>query len=466
MFPIIILLIEAGRIFAFVGGPAAKGLPGVGFVMAFFIVLIGFFGPLFLLPKTFRWGGSLMQTVGQNAFKFSGSFSERPKKYFQNRQQDWSEQRRRRSTYRVATGEGFSKNPLSWYRTPLDRIRSGKMDPLKQVPGYRDVGRRSVEEYVRAGEEIYQKDIEAARAKVLREGQAIRARGGNWDLYFQQIADGAESYKDEKLGKVEIGKRSDLERTAARKQLATLGAQTNWRYLESYYQQSIDPSSNMSDQERVDARKFFDDNVQLVMPKLPHVYTGAAAAADSNPTTIGSMHGVGVEAILSNLSRTINDTSRRPSDRSNAQSALLTFLKNFQEAASNPNITVENGSLRAVKAFLDSDQGAGFRQQINYDSDNPNNPGRDGRVPRNIPSLPVADSLRVTPEVRAQIDTLKSVLAPAIDPQTGTYTPTIAPTATGEVRVEHEDRPQQGTQPPPNTGRFNPPGDSSSTGGF
>ena len=57
MFPLIIAIIAGGRIFAKIG---SGGHDFVGF----FIVLVGFFGPLFILPKTFKWGGTLMQTAG------------------------------------------------------------------------------------------------------------------------------------------------------------------------------------------------------------------------------------------------------------------------------------------------------------------------------------------------------------------------------------------------------------------
>jgi hypothetical protein len=38
--------------------------------------MVGYFGPLFLLPKTYRWGGGIMSTAGQ----YIGSFGERTQK--------------------------------------------------------------------------------------------------------------------------------------------------------------------------------------------------------------------------------------------------------------------------------------------------------------------------------------------------------------------------------------------------
>jgi hypothetical protein len=453
MFPIIVLVVEAGRIFAYVAGPTSGGG-----LIGLFIVMVGFFGPLFLLPKSYKWGGQAMQLAGNGAFKASNALSERPKKYFQGRQQDWTEQRRRESAQRVANKEGFNRR-RPW-RFPLDQLRSGKLDPLKQTPGYRAVGERSVQAYIGAGEEVYQKDVGAAQAKILREGQAIRARGGDWDQYFQEIANGSESYKDSKLGTVELGKRSKLEKVAALKQIATLGAQTNWRYLESLHNRMTSPTSTMSDQEKVETRKFFDDNSQTILPRLPHIYTGVAAAADANPGGIGQMHGVEIESIMSNLSGTINNESKTPNERANAQRSLLTFLQNFQAAADNPNIQLENGGLRAVKAFLDSDQGAGFRRQINHDSPDPSKPGRDSRENRKIPVLPESHEVAFSPEARAQLDALKTVLADRINPETGTYSGSTRPgrpaSAVGEVRIEHEP----GTVITPDSPDFLPPNSS------
>jgi hypothetical protein len=472
MFPIIVLIIEAGRIFAFVAGPAAGG----GFI-ALFIVMVGFFGPLFILPKTFKWGGALMQATGNAAFKASDRYLTGEKaganKYLRNRQQDWTEQRRRASVQRVANKEGF--NPKRPWRLPLDQLRSGRLDPLKQVPGYREVGRRSVESYIHAGEEIYQKDVEAARAKVLREGQAIRARGGNWDRYFQMVGDGEESYYDDELKEtIPIGKRNELEKVAAMKQTAILGAATNWRYLESKSEEmnnmgraTLDDGSANRDynpEKATELRKFFDDNVQTIMPKMPHIYTGVNAAAESNAGTISQIHPVGVESILGNLSETIN-TSSSASKRATAQKQLVTFLQNFQEAADNPNIQVDNGAMRAVKGFLDSDQGADFRREINYASRDPARPGADGRVPREIPVLPLASEVSVDPNVRAELNRLKTEVADKINPMTGAYSPAAAePGGEGVLRVEHEpERPPPGTQPPLGGGRFNPPPGGSST---
>jgi hypothetical protein len=71
MFPIAIALIYTGRIFAYVVGSEDNGT-----LLNFIFIMVGYFGPLFLLPKTYRWGGGIMSTAGQ----YIGSFGERTQK--------------------------------------------------------------------------------------------------------------------------------------------------------------------------------------------------------------------------------------------------------------------------------------------------------------------------------------------------------------------------------------------------
>ena len=70
MFPLVVALVAAGRIFAYVSASSSNGT-----LIAFLLVLIGFFGPLFLLPKTFKWGGALMSSISNASFQGSGKIS-------------------------------------------------------------------------------------------------------------------------------------------------------------------------------------------------------------------------------------------------------------------------------------------------------------------------------------------------------------------------------------------------------
>ncbi|MBX4197672.1 hypothetical protein KW801_03940 [Candidatus Saccharibacteria bacterium] len=460
MFPIVVAIIAAGRVFAYVVGTQNNQSN----LISLLFILVGFFGPLFLLPRTFKWGGQAMSLAGNGIMRASSKVSERPKKFLDTRQEELSAERTRRSAERVAGGEGF--NAMRPWRFPIDKFKSGDWDPTRGVIPKGAFGgrlnkegsrRRQVahDRYVQAGEESRKKDVEAARERILRQGQAIRARGGNWDKYFQQIADGGGIYRDGDVVE-DIGKTSELERVAARTQLATLGSQTNWRYLEDYYEKSRDKDSGMNEPERIEARKFFDDNVDKMITKLPHLYTGVGAAADSKAPAIGQMHGVEVEAILSGLSKTINSTKPNVTveDKSKAQVSLLSFLQNFQEAAANPNIRVDNGALKAVKGFLDArpaEQGGGgdFLKEINQAT-------HDGRgVRKNLLELMDAGSLvGISPETRSQLAGLKTQIADRIDPQTGTYS--VTPSL-GEVVVSPTSvQPSSGTFPAPESTNWSP----------
>jgi hypothetical protein len=458
MFPLIMAMLSAGRIVAFITSQAGNGasmfVPHLGIAhlgpvpvpymasatgFADLVIIIGaYFAPYFLLPKTYSWGGQLLGQAGKAVENLTSKGSEAPKKFLKSREEGYRAERRRKSQERVAAGQDNFRtlNPIKWGSTTVDKLRSGKWDPTLGRPKFIAGGSRrrqaSIDSYVQSGEETYQKDIEAARTRVLREGQNIRARGGNWDRYFQMVADGVESYEDDKLGLIKIGKRSEAERDAARKQTAILGSATNWRYLEEYYQRANASSEEeeemrssgrghliMSAQEKVRARKFFDDNVQTIMPKMPHFYQGYAAAADATGSALAGQHGVEVESILAHFSKKIEDATKAgdADELDKAQRSLLTYLQNFNEAASNPNIHLDNGAIRAVKGFLDSTGGAEFRKEINTRA-------IDGRAVREIPTVESYDTLSgLSPDVKSEIDRIKDSLAPRIDSVTGTLSP-------------------------------------------
>lgn len=65
MFPLIMGLLAVGKIFAIITG----GASGSNVVLKFIFVLIGFYGPFFLIPKTFKWGGTAMSLASQGISK-------------------------------------------------------------------------------------------------------------------------------------------------------------------------------------------------------------------------------------------------------------------------------------------------------------------------------------------------------------------------------------------------------------
>ena len=62
MYPLIVTIIAAGRIFAYSVGAFNNGT-GSGFEN-FWFVIAGYFLPLFILPKAYKWGGSIMTAAG------------------------------------------------------------------------------------------------------------------------------------------------------------------------------------------------------------------------------------------------------------------------------------------------------------------------------------------------------------------------------------------------------------------
>lgn len=59
MFPLVVGLVAAGHIFAYI-----VGTQGNGTFLNLIFIMVGVFGPLFLLPKTFKWGGQAMSLAG------------------------------------------------------------------------------------------------------------------------------------------------------------------------------------------------------------------------------------------------------------------------------------------------------------------------------------------------------------------------------------------------------------------
>src|SRR3990167_2716448 len=150
MFPLIILIIAGGRIFAKIGS-------GQSDLVGFFIVLVGFFGPLFILPKTFKWGGTAMQAVGGRIAEAGQKGLKKPKEFLGERQKGYKEERRLRSKERVAAGEGYNrKRP---WRYPVDKFLSGQWDPT--LWGRR--AERALATYKKTGRDAYTEDLGAAR---------------------------------------------------------------------------------------------------------------------------------------------------------------------------------------------------------------------------------------------------------------------------------------------------------------
>ena len=93
MFPLAIALIASGRIFAYVAG-TQQDTEDVDELISLIIICVGFFGPLFLLPRTFKWGGAALG-LAYNAINSAGQRGIRAwepavKGYTERKQGQWA----------------------------------------------------------------------------------------------------------------------------------------------------------------------------------------------------------------------------------------------------------------------------------------------------------------------------------------------------------------------------------------
>ncbi len=118
MFPLAIAIIATGRIFAYIVGTQKNGI----FLNVIFI-LIGYFGVLFILPKTFKWGGTIM-TAGSNTInglvtKASAGAKEPIKGYGQR----WQGERAKRYNPQAKWGTRAVRRIQSGHILPTERSR-------------------------------------------------------------------------------------------------------------------------------------------------------------------------------------------------------------------------------------------------------------------------------------------------------------------------------------------------------
>lgn len=116
MFPIAVAIIAAGRIFASVVGTQNNGQ----FLNLIFI-MVGFFGPLFILPKTFKWGGQIMQMAGKNLESVGQRFGKKQAEVWKGYQE----------RYAGKAGNRYNPSAGVFSRT-FRRVQSGHMLPTER----------------------------------------------------------------------------------------------------------------------------------------------------------------------------------------------------------------------------------------------------------------------------------------------------------------------------------------------
>lgn len=161
MFPLVVVLVASGRIFAYVAGtqntsPALH----ISVLLNFVIIMVGYFAPLFILPKTYKWGGSLMQQVGNGIHSTIKPLSEMSSKGAHGLGE--------RFQGRIAKSYNPDKEAQSWGGRTMRRIGSGHIVPFSK---------RSQNLAIQAGDKWSSEEDELADAKNKRAGEKAQKEG-------------------------------------------------------------------------------------------------------------------------------------------------------------------------------------------------------------------------------------------------------------------------------------------------
>lgn len=183
MFPLIMALIAAGQIFGYIGGQSG-GIPGL------ILVLVGFFGPLLILPKTFNWGGQALGVMGGAVVNGTKGIRGKPK--------DWAtgtaaENRKYRG---LARSQRLADNPEN--RRWRDRVLAGEFNVLRQRGRGGNLGAREMAfaQTLAEGEKVSRENVPA---QLLRSGFHSWHHGPATDAQGNRIREGQAGYQINKL---------------------------------------------------------------------------------------------------------------------------------------------------------------------------------------------------------------------------------------------------------------------------
>ncbi len=150
MFPLVVALVASGRIFAYVVGTQNNGE-----FLNLLLIMIGVFGPLFLLPKTFKWGGSALTLAGNAITGLGSKVQQAGKEPVKGIGQRWQ----------GARAKQYDPN-AHWSKRALRRVQSGHFIP--PVPGLKGAAERSRRLTIAAGDKWANERNDEAAALVNR----------------------------------------------------------------------------------------------------------------------------------------------------------------------------------------------------------------------------------------------------------------------------------------------------------
>jgi len=382
MFPMIMGLIAAGKIFASItAGTSATILlphlavthvgalpvPYFGSVTNFvnFAIIVGaYFAPFFMLPQTFKWGGAAMGAIANGVQKGVEKGAKPAKDYLQWRKglSPWAQARAARKAEverrsKLGFYEGLGANGVR------GSIRRARLAGVETPGNYREIrdaitrrGRQQVEaeETKAAQEELLLELNQAANHDQFVRDVALGNSGATWtDVYGNSHA---------------IGERSEWQRVAALGELARLGGAGNMRVIEEAQARAM-ASTDGRDRELY--KKFLDSNASTLLPKMRHLYYGGenpggvqATIEGLKPSNITEIDGTEMETLLGHLTTEMSTHAPGSAEFVRAQRNLSTLISTYYQAATSEETrtNISPAVSRAIKAVVDGTNLAGINE--------------------------------------------------------------------------------------------------------
>lgn len=392
MFPIIMALIAAGRIFALITSTSQTTalmphlavahlgplpVPYFSKVTTFIdlvIVLLAFFGPYYLLPKAFTWGGALMEMSGKGVKAGLDKVASPGKEYLNWRQgiTPWKQARAARRAEierRSKTGfyEGLASGGIRGgirrarlggvprpTRGGIENERSLRGRIVQQAEAEIEKNRR--EEIQRATLQLMQRDLAQYHPddhdrirRAIISGETLNdvhlAHEDTVDPVTGAAIAGTHEFNGaEYAGTHDHGLRAALDRGVVH---------GHWRDIESYVRRTM----ASGDQERIaELQDFLQQNSAAIGDQMTHLLKGMNIAATSKPESIVKMRQEEIESVLGTLSSRVAGGGPGAAE---AAGQLSVFLQNYATTAADGRLRtqLDQGGARAVKAFVANDPG-------------------------------------------------------------------------------------------------------------
>ena len=345
MFPIIMAIIAAGRIFAYV-----VGTPDTNKFMALLFILVGFFGPLFLLPRTFKWGGQAMNLAGDRIMGVGKTMGERQKKFFGARQEEYNRQKNISAAQRLSNWEQGRLNTRQKIGSIIrgDKFKSGEWDPTYAAT---PVGRREM---------MRQRREKMAKFRAAAPRAEQEEIGDEFEKLKQRVSNVTEAERGQIVRNIIANRGNRHSNTEVQAALKQALSDRDYATVEAWV------NRNASTQEGREQNNIFRTlNAGELSATVPHLlkgdygadglHMGIVRAAGSSQGEVAVYHGRTVESIVSHLSQQAEHGTTQEV-RNEARGALNGFLRTYAAASQNPDVmgSINRQGAEVVRQFLDS----------------------------------------------------------------------------------------------------------------